>query len=54
MTCDDCIPEIEYVCSAHRLENQCGGCNRTDQKLIATGIGILCKECARSQGLIFI
>ncbi len=52
--CKFCYPEIDYLCSNHRPENQCIGCLRTDQKLIITGMGIICKDCARKQGMIFI
>lgn len=49
----NCVPEIEYLCSLHRKPNQCGGCNRTDQKLYISGIGLLCKDCQRKNGVIF-
>ncbi len=52
--CEDCYPEIDYLCSKHRPENQCIGCLRTDQKLIITGMGIICRDCARKQGMIWI
>ena len=47
LTCEDCYPEIDYLCYKHRPKNQCIGCLRTDQKLIITGIGIICRDCAR-------
>ncbi len=53
-SCEDCYPEIDYLCSKHRPKNQCIGCLRTDQKLIITGMGIICRDCARKQGMIFI
>ena len=53
MTCENCVPEIEYFCMNHREPNQCGGCNRKNQKLYASGIGILCKDCTRKNGVIF-
>ena len=49
--CSHCIPELEYQCSKHRPENQYVGCLRTDQELVLTGFGIICKGCADSQGL---
>jgi len=54
MDCDDCYPEIDYLCSKHRPENQCIGCLRTDQKLYACAMGILCKDCMRKNGMIFV
>jgi len=52
--CDDCVPEIKFFCSDHRPENLCVGCLKTDQKLIGTAIGIICKTCARREGMIFV
>lgn len=49
----NCVPEIEYLCSIHRKPNQCVGCNRENQKLYASGIGILCKDCQRQNGVIW-
>lgn len=54
MSCKNCFPNIDYVCTEHRAKNQCVGCNRTDQKLIITGMGIICKDCARKGGMIFV
>lgn len=52
--CPDCFPEVDYLCMNHRPENLCVGCNRTDGKLIACALGILCKSCARENGVIFV
>jgi len=52
--CEDCYPKMKYLCSKHRPKNWCPGCTRTDKKLFATAIGIICKDCARRQGIIFI
>ncbi len=54
MSCENCLPDIDYKCTDHRLKNQCVGCNRTDQKLIMTCMGIICKDCARKGGMIFV
>jgi len=51
--CPDCIPSVKYPCSKHRPENLCMGCLRTDKPLYASGIGILCKDCQRKNGVIF-
>jgi len=51
--CENCLPDIDYKCTEHRLKNQCAGCNRTDQKLFACAFGILCKNCMRENGMIF-
>jgi len=53
MNCEDCYPEIDYLCMKHRPENQCIGCLRTDQKLHACAMGILCKDCMHKNGMIF-
>lgn len=52
--CEHCIPEIKYLCTEHRPENMCIGCLRTDQKLYISGMGILCKDCMRKNGMIFV
>ena len=54
MSCENCVPDIDYACAEHREKNQCVGCNRTDQKLIVTAMGIICKDCARQGGMIFV
>ncbi len=54
MTCKECIPKLKYQCMKHRPENQCIGCLRTDQKLYACAMGILCKDCMRKNGMIFV
>ena len=52
--CELCVPEIEYKCLEHREPHQCVGCNRIDQKLYVSAFGILCKDCLRKNGVIFI
>ncbi len=54
MSCVDCIPDIDYECGKHRPENQCVGCLRTTQKLIVTGMGIICRDCAIRGGMIYV
>jgi len=52
--CSSCIPEIDYICSEHREPNQCVGCNRTNQKLYVSAFGIICKDCLRQNGVVFV
>lgn len=51
--CTFCVPSIKYKCMRHRPKNQCIGCLRTNQKLYASGIGILCRDCQVKNGVIF-
>ncbi len=51
--CEMCHPEIEYTCQEHREKNQCPGCNRTDQKLIMTRMGFVCRDCYHKNGGLF-
>lgn len=53
MTCENCVPEIDYLCSEHREPNQCGGCLRKNQKLRVSCAGILCNDCIRKSGVVF-
>jgi len=54
LICKNCFPEIDYKCSEHRPENYCVGCTRTDQKLYVSAFGILCKNCMRKNGIVFV
>ena len=54
LTCENCFAEIDYKCLKHRPENYCVGCTRTDQKLYACAFGILCKDCMRKNGMVFV
>ena len=53
MKCESCVPEVEYLCSKHREKNQCGGCNRKNQKLRLCIAGELCNDCMRKAGVVF-
>lgn len=52
--CKSCIPQIDYICLEHRKENQCGGCNKENQKLHVTAFGIICKNCMMENGMVFV